>query len=241
MANRSKRAVPANQRAASHRAREESTRRGQILDFDQPFTARETELLRSTYRLMARVGTQELSLRRAAAEAGVSPPLLVYYFDNKEGLMQQTMHWALASLVHRIERHISDTSNAEQALKALLDAIFVSPKANRDFFLVYLDLVQYSLRHSGFEELAELLRTHINGSYAFVIRLGVEEGVFEVDDIDQAAYRARAIVEGGLLQWLENSNWRNTHEELREFCHKALLELLEGRGQPFRKGAVKAK
>jgi AcrR family transcriptional regulator len=228
MASRSKREVPTNQRSASLRAREESSKVGQILDFDQPFTPRETELLRSTYRLMARVGTQELSLRQVGADAGVSPPLLVYYFGNKEGLMRQTMHWALASMVHRIERHIGGTRTSEEALEALIDAIFVSPKANRDFYLVYLDLVQHTVRNSAFEELAELLRTHINGSYAFVIRHGIEEGVFEVDDVDSAASRARAIVEGGLLQWLQDSNWRETHAELRKFCHSALLEMLQG-------------
>lgn len=229
MPSRSKRAVPANQRAASHRAREKSTRKGQILDFDQPFTERETALLRSTYKLMARVGTQELSLRRVGAEAGVSPPLLVYYFGNKEGLMEQTLHWALASLVHRIERNISDTRDAEEALQGLIDAIFVSPKANRDFFLVYLDLVQYTVRHGAFEKLAQLMHDHINGSYAFVIRLGVEEGVFAVEDVDEVAYRARLIVEGGLLQWLQDSNWRNTHGELRDFCYSSLLELFTGK------------
>ena len=228
MSEQRKTLIPTNQRAASHRAREESDRNGHIVDLTQPFSARENELLRSTYRLIAKVGTEELSLRLVGSDAGVSPALLVYYFGNKDGLMQQTMHWALGSLVRRIERRIGETTTAEDALSALLDAIFVSPKANRDFLLVYYDLVQYCVRRNTFEKLGELVRIHLNGSYAYVINLGVEEGFFAVDDIDQAAYFARLIVEGGLLQWLQDSNWRETHAELRAFCQQALLDLLKG-------------
>jgi AcrR family transcriptional regulator len=177
---------------------------------------------------MARVGAQQLSLRRVARELGVSPPLLVYHFGTRENLLVETMRWALAGTVRRIERQVAGITDPEQALAALMNAVFVSPQANRDFHLVYLDLVQYSIREPSFNGLSDVLRTHINGSYAGVIRAGVETGVFQVDDVDVAARHARAIVEGGFLQWLQQDDWETTHGALQRECHEALLVLLKG-------------
>jgi AcrR family transcriptional regulator len=192
------------------------------------FSEHELKLVRGTYAAMARVGAQQLSLRRVARELGVSPPLLVYHFGTRENLLVETMRWALAGTVRRIERQVAGITDPEQALAALMNAVFVSPQANRDFHLVYMDLVQYSIREPSFNGLSDVLRTHINGSYAGVIRAGVETGVFQVDDVDVAARHARAIVEGGFLQWLQQDDWETTHGALQRECHEALLVLLKG-------------
>jgi AcrR family transcriptional regulator len=190
------------------------------------FSEHELRIVRGTYSAMARVGTQQLSLRGLARELGVSPALLIYHFGSRENLLVETMHWALAGTVRRIRRQVHGVTDPAEALSALMDAVFVGAKANRDFHLVYMDLVQYSIRHPSFNGLTDLLRTHINGSYAGVIRAGVETGVFEVDDVDLAARQARAIVEGGFLQWLQEDDWQQTHAALRRDCHRALLTLL---------------
>ncbi len=193
------------------------------------FSEHEIRLVRGTYEAMARLGTQELSLRGLARELGVSPPLLIYHFGSRENLLIETMHWALAGTVRRIRRRVDGITDPEQALAALMDAVFVDAKANRDFHLVYMDLVQYSIRHPSFNGLTDLLRTHINGSYAAVIRAGVRDGVFGADDIDLAAKQARAIVEGGFLQWIQEEDWQQTHRALQLACHQALLTMLKRR------------
>lgn len=205
------------------------------------FSRHEIKLIRGTYDAMARIGTQQLSLRRIAKELEISPPLLIYHFGSRDNLLIATMHWALASTVRRIKRKIDGIEDPEEALAALMDAVFVDARANRDFHLIYMDLVQYAVRHESFTELADLLREHINGSYAAVIRQGVESGVFEVDDIDLAARRARSIVEGGFLQWLQQDDWEQTHAALQRDCHEALLLLLEPRGRVRRRASAQAR
>jgi len=190
------------------------------------FSAHELKLVRGTYRAMARVGTQQLSLRDIAKELGVSPALLVYHFGSKDNLLVETMHWALAGSVGRIERRVAGIDDPQEALAAILDAVFVGPRANRDFYLIYMDLVQYSVRHESFTTLAALLRQHITDSYAAIIRRGVDAGVFEAADIDLAARQVRAIVEGGFMQWLQEDDWEQTHAALQRDCHAAVLRLL---------------
>lgn len=190
------------------------------------FSEHEFKLVQGTYRLMARVGAQQLSLRRIAKELNVSPPLIVYHFGSRENLLVETMHWALAGTVRRIRGRVAGITDPEQALAALMDAVFVGPRENRDFHLIYMDLVQYAIREPSFTGLTELLREHINGSYAAVIADGVRAGVFEVDDVDLAARRARALVEGEFLQWIQTEDWQESHAALRDECHEALLRLI---------------
>ena len=191
----------------------------------------ELRLVRGTYRAMARSGTQQLSLRAIAKELDVSPALLVYHFGSRDNLLVETMHWALSTSVRRIERRIAGIEDPHVALAAILDAVFVGPKANRDFYLIYMDLVQYAVRHESFTELATLLRQHIDGSYAVVIRLGVEAGVFEAPDLDLAARQVRSIVDGGFIQWLQEDDWEQTHAALQRDCHAAVLKLLTPRSR----------
>jgi AcrR family transcriptional regulator len=194
-------------------------------------SAHELKLVRGTYRVMARVGAQQLSLRGIAKELGVSPALLVYHFGSKDNLLVETMHWALAGSVRRLQRRIAGIDNPQEALGASLDAVFVGPRENRDFYLIYLDLVQYAVRHESFAPLAALLRRHIDDSYATIIRQGVEAGVFEVGDVELAARQVRAVVEGGFLQWLQTDDWEQTHAALQRDSQAAALRLLTPRAR----------
>lgn len=183
----------------------------------------ELKLVRGTYQAMARIGTQQLSLRRIAKEMDVSPALLAYHFRTRDNLLVETIHWALAATVRRIKQRVDGIADPLRALSALIDAVFIDPQSNRDFHLVYLDLVQYSVRQPSFTGLASLLRDHIDASYAAVIQQGVDAGVFHVDDINVAARHARAIVEGGFSQWIQEEDWEKTHDRLRDECHAAML------------------
>ncbi len=190
------------------------------------FSEYELKLVRGTYKVMARVGTQQLSLRRIAKELGVSPALLVYHFGSKDNLLIETMHWALAGSVRRLRRQIAGVEEPEEALRTSIDAIFLDAHANRDFYLIYLDLVQYAVRHESFTKLAALLREHIDDSYATVIRQGVDAGVFETQDVALAARQVRAIVEGGFVQWLQTDDWEQTYAALQRDSYAAALKLL---------------
>jgi AcrR family transcriptional regulator len=187
---------------------------------------REIALIRSAYRTMSRHGTERLSLRKVAEDAGVSPPLLVYHFGGKDELLLATMRWALVSTVNRIRRRLDGITDAREALAELIDAVFVSPRANRDFYLVYLDMVQYSVRRPSFSGLTEMLREQVNGSFAAVVTRGVEARVFRVDSVELASRQARAVVEGGFIQWLQDTNWEQTHAQLKAHCHRAILTML---------------
>lgn len=186
---------------------------------------REEALVRSTYKVMSRQGGHRLSLQDVADEAGVSKGLVLYHFKSKDRLLLTTMRWALARTADRIRARVAGISNPREAVAALVDAIFVSPKRNHEFTLVYLDLVEHAARVPSFGELSAVTHDIINGLYADVIADGVAREIFHVDDIDDAAAAMRAFIEGTLLTWLQD-DWQATHERYRTRCEAGLLRLL---------------
>jgi AcrR family transcriptional regulator len=192
----------------------------------ESLSEREVQLIRSTYRVMVRQGGHRLSLQDIADDAGVSKGLLLYHFKSKDNLLLAAMRWALDRTAKRIREAIADATDARAALGALVDAVFVAPEANRDFNLFYLDLVEHAARVTAYEELPELMRTVINQLYAQVIQRGVDEGVFDVADVDAAASVMRAQIEGTFLQWMQTDDWQTTHTDARNTCHQALERLL---------------
>ena len=187
------------------------------------------DIIRSAYRVMARRGSHRHSLQDIATEAGVSKGLLLYHFGTKDNLLLATMRWALQGTAERIRRRMAEASGSEQTIGALMDAVFVNPQANRDFYMFYLDLLEHQARVPSFRTLSGMLDEIINGLYVEVIQRGQDEGVFAVDDVRVTARHMRALIEGTFLQWLQSDDWETNHTQWRDECRQALMILLGAR------------
>lgn len=189
-------------------------------------SAREAELVRCTYRVIARQGGHRLSLQDIADEAGVSKGLILYHFKSKDRLFLTTMRWALVRTAQRIRDRMAAAGDPRGAVAALIDAVFVGPEQNRDFYLFYLDLVEHAARVPSFRELGDVTREIIDALYAEVITDGTHKGAFMVDDVGDAAASMRALIEGTFVNWLQRDDWRESHEQAKERCRRDLLRLL---------------
>jgi AcrR family transcriptional regulator len=189
-------------------------------------TQSELAIIRSAYRTIARGGSQRMSLREIAEDAGVSKALLLYHFGSKDNLLLAAMKWAVERTEQRIRERLEVSSGAPDQITALVEAIFVGPEANRDFYAFYLDLVEHVARVPGFGSLSQMLDEIINGLYSEVAEAGIEEGVFEVSDLAGTARSMRAVIEGTFVQWIQTPDWRDNHAEWKEGCRRALLRLL---------------
>jgi len=187
---------------------------------------REAELVRSTYRVMVRQGSHRLSLQDIADDAGVSKGLLLYHFKSKDNLLLAAMRYALDRTAERVRQGVVGATDARSALTALLDAVFIGPEANLEFHLFYLDLLEHATRVEAYAELPALMREVINRQFAEVIRRGVYEGVFDVDDVDSAASVMRAQIEGTFVQWMQSEDRHATHARFRDDCERALVRIL---------------
>jgi len=191
-----------------------------------PLSAKHIRLLRSTYRVMAEKGVQGLSLHHVADAAGVSKGTVLYYFGSKENLILSAMRWVLGRVAHRIRTAVFQAASAEDKVIAMIDAIFIDPRANRDFYLVFNDLLSYAARLDQFDALSATFRNSVNAVYAHIIEHGIQHGTFRITDAFEAASVVRAMIDGLSLQWLQEPEWEHLHAQLRESCKRAVLSYL---------------
>lgn len=192
----------------------------------QALTDKHIHLLRSTYRVLAQRGLQQLSLQHVAAQAGVSKGILLYYFGSKENLILATMRWVLGRVAERIRSAVFKAATTEEKVTAMLDAIFIDPKANRDFYLVLLDLLSTAARLDRFDQINATFRTTVNAVYAHIIEQGIRQGTFHITDATEAAAVVRGIIDGLFLQWLQEADREALHARTRETCKRAVLAYL---------------
>lgn len=188
---------------------------------------RERSLVSSAYRVITRQGGHRTSLQDIAEDAGVSKGLLLYHFKTKDVVLVTTMQWALLRTADRIRSRLAEVDDdPRQALQALVDAVFVGAQQNRDFYLLYLDLVEHSARAPSFSELSGMTKKIINGLYAEILRDGASRGAFNIDDVDDTATKMRAYIDGIFLTWLQDEDWRHSYSRYRKICREGLRQLL---------------
>jgi AcrR family transcriptional regulator len=187
---------------------------------------RRATMIRAAYKVMARDGVHRVPLQQIATEAGVSKGLLLYHFQTKDGLVLASLEWVLEATERRIRQRLAESGDPAAAISEVIDAIWVSPEANRDFFRFYLDGVEHQARSPEFDEFADRGHSIMNSFYRELIVAGVDRGVLRVEDPSVAAMQMRAVIEGMLLQWLQTTEWRANHGRYKEHCRQALLRVL---------------
>jgi TetR/AcrR family transcriptional regulator, fatty acid metabolism regulator protein len=201
-------------------------RRNVLEGLQGDFSPKEVHLIRSAYRVIGEKGVHGFSLQDVADAAWVSKGVILYHFKSKENLILATMRWVLSTVAERIHRSLARARTPEDRILAMIDTIFTDAEANRNFYLAYLDLAGDAARVPIFAELNATFHGIVNALYSEVIRLGVDNGAFQTDDLEEAALVLRAIIDGLFIQWVQELDWRSTHAHYRETCKRAALAYL---------------
>ena len=151
---------------------------------------------------LKRWGHEGLSVRRIAAEAGVSIGLINHYFPNKDGLVAESYRAFSRRLAQSFEAAVEKAPREPRArLRAYFDAFFSSPNLDPQVltaWVVYWSLVQVSpeMRAVHQEE---------SGGYGEVLGrllsdLARERGRTP-GDVQLAAMGLTALLDGLWLKW----------------------------------------
>src|SRR5262249_30950915 len=114
--------------------RRDSSARGQSMS-PRPRVApeRRAVIVRATIRCLARAGYARLTMKRVAAEAGVSPGILHYYFRDKRAILGRAAATVMADLDRRVATEARSARDARGQLRALLRACLEVATESRDF------------------------------------------------------------------------------------------------------------
>ena len=189
-------------------------------------SSRQARIIRTGYQVFSEKGIGATSLQEVAERAGVSKGLILYHFESKERFALATMEWALTRTAERIRRSMEPDAAPQDRISAMLGAIFNDADSNRSFYLAYLDLLGLAARVDQYGRVNDTFRTIVNSLYRDVISSGVDDGVFDVIDLDEAADAVRAIIDGSFLVWLQESDWRVAHARYRDRCERTILAYL---------------
>jgi TetR/AcrR family transcriptional regulator, fatty acid metabolism regulator protein len=187
-------------------------------------TAKQEELLRLAYRLMATKGMHRMTLQDVADAAGMSKANVVYHYKTKEDLVLRAMQWVLERVTVRIVDATSSATGRDAKIRAMVDAIFVDPQRNRNFYIVYAELIAHSSRNGRFAELNSWFREIVTGQYAAVISSTTRRSKKAVAE---AAMVVRALIDGLFLQWLEEPDWEARHSEYKNLCVRSIITFLD--------------
>lgn len=187
-------------------------------------SAKQEELLRVAYRLMATKGMHRMTLQDVADAAGMSKANVVYHYKTKEDLVLRSMQWVLERVTARIVEATSSATGRDAKIRAMIDAIFVDPQRNRNFYIVYAELIAHSSRNGRFAELNSWFREIVNGQYAAVIGSTTRRSK---KSVAEAAMVVRALIDGLFLQWLEEPDWETRHAEYKNLCVRSILAYLD--------------
>jgi AcrR family transcriptional regulator len=192
----------------------------------EELSPKQIHLVRSTYQAISEKGVHRVSLQEIADRASVSKGVILYYFKSKDQLILRTMQWVLSRTAERIRRAIAGVSSPQEQVLAMIEEIFVEPEANRRFYLTYLDLLDHAARMDQFGRVSATFQSVVNALYEDVIQLGLQEGAFLVNDVEEASITLRAIVDGLFIQWIQETDWERLHPKYEEMCKRAALAYL---------------
>jgi TetR/AcrR family transcriptional regulator, fatty acid metabolism regulator protein len=185
---------------------------------------KQEELLRLAYRLMATKGMHRMTLQDVADAAGMSKANVVYHYKTKEDLVLTVMQWVLERVAARVVQATVSAKGRDAKIRAMVDAIFVDPRRNRNFYIVYAELIAHSSRNGRFAELNGWFREIVTGQYADVIRSTSDRSK---KGVAEAAMVVRALIDGLFLQWLEEPEWEARHREYKSLCVRSIIAFLD--------------
>jgi AcrR family transcriptional regulator len=144
-------------------------------------------VLKSAARLFDCKGYAATTVREIVEAAGVSKPVLYYYFGNKEGIYQEIMRGPFVKFDAVVRESLEKGGSASDRIEELLTRTFLT-------FFEHLDIVRimYSLYY-GPHECApffdfETYHERYWQTVRELVREGLERGEFKTADLDLATW-----------------------------------------------------
>lgn len=149
-------------------------------DFVEPRTA-EGRLFQSALSLFSEKGYDGTSIREIVERAGVTRPVLYYYFKSKEDLFRRLLETSLGRLTADIDEILATVRGCRARLKAMLRLAFRRAEESPEMVALVLHAFFSGIRGGAYEAAHTMAETRFD-RIEKAIREGVELG--EVGGVD---------------------------------------------------------
>jgi AcrR family transcriptional regulator len=129
-------------------------------------------------------------------DAGVSAALVHYHFESREALLVEALEHSYEIAGDARTADPDDGAPAAERLRAIIDSCLPIAGAQRDDWLLWVELWLRAARHPELSGAATRLYGRLHEWVVDAIALGVAGGEFAAVDSDQVADRLLALMDG---------------------------------------------
>jgi AcrR family transcriptional regulator len=196
---------------------------------------RHQEILDAAARVITDRGLAETRISDIAEQAGVSPGLILYYFESKDRLLAEALTFANDQFYLRTSREIRRIPSAREQLRRVIDLSVPGylPEFGRlDEWALWIEVWVRALRDPEMAKDREALDQRWRSQLAEIIRGGQTSGEFSSpEDPDELALRIAALIDGLAIQVIMDDS-EVTTERMHRTCMEVSAQVLGFALQP---------
>jgi AcrR family transcriptional regulator len=169
---------------------------------------RHAEILEAAARVITDRGLADTRISDIADRCGVSPGLILYYFESKDRLLVEALTSANDQFYLRLSREMRRMDSARDQLQRLIELSVpgLLPEYERlDEWALWIEIWVRALRDPKLAQEREVLDRRWRQSIADIIRHGRSTGEFpDGEDAEQLGLELGAMIDGLAVQTLMN-------------------------------------
>lgn len=181
---------------------------------------RNQEILDAAARVITERGLAETRISDVAEQAGVSPGLILYYFDSKDRLLSEALTYANDQFFLRMSREIRRIPSAKEQLRRLVDLSvpgYLPEFGKLDEWALWMEVWVRALRDPQMAKDREILDQRWRQSIADIVRAGQAAGEFGPGDADEIALLLASLMDGLAIQVIMNDS-QVSPERMHRLC-----------------------
>jgi AcrR family transcriptional regulator len=190
---------------------------------------RHQQILDAAARVITERGLAETRISDIAEQAGVSPGLILYYFDSKDRLLAEALTFANDQFYVRTSREIRRIPSATEQLRRLIDLSvpgYLAEYGRLDEWALWIEVWVRALRDADMAKDREVLDQRWRAQIADIVRGGQSSGEFATtEDADEIALRIASLIDGLAIQVILNDS-EVTPERMHRTCMEVAAHLL---------------
>jgi AcrR family transcriptional regulator len=196
---------------------------------------RHQEILDAAARVITDRGLAETRISDIAEQAGVSPGLILYYFESKDRLLAEALTFANDQFYLRTSREIRRIPSAREQLRRVIDLSvpgYLPEYGRLDEWALWIEVWVRALRDPEMAKDREALDQRWRSQLAEIIRGGQGSGEFSsAEDPDELALRIAALMDGLAIQVIMDDSVVTT-ERMHRTCIEVSAQVLGFALQP---------
>jgi AcrR family transcriptional regulator len=187
----------------------------------KPSKDRHQEILNAAAKVITDRGLAETRISDIAKRAGVSPGLILYYFESKDRLLSDALSYTNDRFYLETSRELRRIPEARAQLERFIELSVpgLLPEFERlEEWALWIEIWVRALRDPDMAKDREVLDKRWRAQIADIVRNGQQSGEFPVDDpAEDLALRLGALIDGLAVQVLMNDA-DVTPQRMRDVC-----------------------